>query len=30
VFDRRGHLVADVVGGISDQTLAARIADARR
>lgn len=30
IFDRRGDLVASVVGGISEQTLAARVADARR
>ena len=30
VFDRRGRLTAKVFGGISEQTLAARIADVRR
>jgi cytochrome c biogenesis protein CcmG/thiol:disulfide interchange protein DsbE len=30
VFDRRGRLAAKVFGGISEQTLAARISDARR
>lgn len=30
IFDRKGRLVASVVGGISEQTLAARVADARR
>lgn len=30
IFDRRGGLVASVVGGISEQTLAARISDAGR
>lgn len=30
IFDRDGRLVSTVFGGISEQTLAARIADARR
>jgi cytochrome c biogenesis protein CcmG/thiol:disulfide interchange protein DsbE len=30
IFGRDGDLVASVVGGISEQTLAARVADARR
>lgn len=30
IFDRSGRLVSTVFGGISEQTLAARIADARR
>ncbi len=30
IFDRQGRLSAKVFGGISEQTLAARIADVRR
>jgi len=30
IFDRRGELVSTVFGGISEQTLAARLSDARR
>ena len=30
IFDRSGELLTSVVGGINEQTLAARIADARR
>lgn len=30
IFDRQGSLVASVVGGISEQTLAARVTDASR
>ena len=30
IFDRQGRLIATVIGGISEQALAARIAEARR